>query len=152
MLHGMPDRTGAGSTYPTKEEILSGLMEPDERVKEIVRDWKHTHYGGWAEKNRYLQFDAISELLTDLAHDHDPENRLKVSFDRAGWRYYPAFQTIVGDYESPSIISALHELGHHFYGSSELLACRYSVGLFKECFPASYGKLVWKGHMLVKQA
>lgn len=52
--------------------------------------------------------------------------------------------------EHPSIISSLHELGHHLFGSDELEACRYAIGLFKAGFPKSFDKLQWQGHMLVK--
>ncbi len=51
--------------------------------------------------------------------------------------------------EKPSIISALHEFGHHLFGSSELKACRWSVWLFKKAFPKAFTKLKFKGHLLI---
>lgn len=63
--------------------------------------------------------------------------------------YQGATQTIFIN-KTLSIISALHELGHHLHGSSELLACSLSVHLFKAAFPKAFAKLEWKGHMLIK--
>lgn len=64
------------------------------------------------------------------------------------YTYNPSNKTIYLDHHHPSVISTLHELGHHLYGESELLACRFSVWLFKEGFPRDYAKLKWNGHML----
>lgn len=71
-----------------------------------------------------------------------------IEADAGEYAYRPSDQTIMLDHNRPSIISALHELGHHLYGDSELQACRFSVWLFKEAFPKSYAKLRWEGHML----
>ena len=60
-------------------------------------------------------------------------------------------KTIHIDIHKISIISGLHELAHHLYGKSELKACRWSVWLFKICFPQQYKKLKWSNHLLVKQ-
>jgi hypothetical protein len=47
-----------------------------------------------------------------------------------------------------SVITFLHEWGHAIHGSSELLACRWSVNLFRKIFPRQFEKLNSSGHML----
>ena len=46
-----------------------------------------------------------------------------------------------------SVISFLHEWGHCLRGSSEFEACRWSLRLFQRCFPKSFARLRWDGHV-----
>jgi hypothetical protein len=46
-----------------------------------------------------------------------------------------------------SVISALHEWSHYVYGPSERQACRWSLNLFRRCFPRSWARLKFEGHM-----
>ncbi len=46
-----------------------------------------------------------------------------------------------------SVITLLHEWGHVLKGSSEFEACRWSLRLFQKCFPRSFGRLRWEGHV-----
>lgn len=44
-----------------------------------------------------------------------------------------------------SVITFLHEWGHVLRGGSEYEACRWSLRLFRKCFPASWARLTWEG-------
>ena len=46
-----------------------------------------------------------------------------------------------------SVITFLHEWGHVLKGSSEFEACRWSLRLFQRCFPRSFARLRWEGHV-----
>jgi hypothetical protein len=48
-----------------------------------------------------------------------------------------------------SVVTMLHEWAHA-RGMNERNACRWSVNLFKRCFPRSFSRLVQVGHMLVR--
>jgi len=48
-----------------------------------------------------------------------------------------------------SVITALHEIGHALHGSSERMACAWSLAYFRECFPRSWRRLRFEGHMAV---
>jgi hypothetical protein len=50
-----------------------------------------------------------------------------------------------------SIVSYLHEFGHAMK-MGEREACRWSINLFRRCFPTQYGHLVHVGHMLIRPA
>lgn len=47
-----------------------------------------------------------------------------------------------------SVITYLHEFAHCLYGSDERIACRWSVNLFRRCFPRSWQKIRFDGHMV----
>ncbi|MCY2953597.1 MAG: hypothetical protein NTU53_16700 [Planctomycetota bacterium] len=61
--------------------------------------------------------------------------------------FVPAPNTIIlrGKYRL-SIISFLHEWGHRLYGASEFTACKFSLQLFRRCFPRSFARLRFEGH------
>lgn len=140
--------------YPTKKEVLDYAKRwpPDSLQIAIVNDWKKKWYiNKWKETEKEAKKEALEFLIKELWEISVPEGRLKISiiWDQ-DWRYYQMTNTIHGDQYNISIISALHELGHSIFGASELSACAFSVGLFKECFPNEYANLIWDGHMLRK--
>ena len=47
-----------------------------------------------------------------------------------------------------SVVTYLHEFAHAC-GMDEQGACKWSINLFRRCFPKSFGRLVHRGHMLV---
>jgi hypothetical protein len=49
-----------------------------------------------------------------------------------------------------SVITALHEVAHLLYGSSEYTACAWSLRLFRDCFSKSWERLGFTGHMAVR--
>lgn len=61
--------------------------------------------------------------------------------------YIPALQTVILRGRNLSVISFTHEWFHHLLGSSEPDVCRHSLALFKRCFPRSWGRLRFEGHM-----
>jgi hypothetical protein len=46
-----------------------------------------------------------------------------------------------------SVITFLHEWGHALKGESEHEACRWSLQLFARCFPRSWERLRFEGHV-----
>ncbi|MGA2441922.1 MAG: hypothetical protein ABSH08_13265 [Tepidisphaeraceae bacterium] len=50
-----------------------------------------------------------------------------------------------------SVITALHEIAHVLFGHSEHVACAWSLRLFRDCFPRSWSRLQFSGHMAVKE-
>lgn len=145
------------SKYPTKEEILAEPYELSNELYEAIREWKRRYFNGqWKEKTNELKFLALEELIHMIcAHSGNDLNHPEFETHQGGWCYesngpYYVGGTIFGEIGRPSIISALHELGHHLFGESELNACRFSTSIFMKCFPNSYKNLIWDGHMLKK--
>lgn len=153
-------------TNPTKEQILAKLYIPSKGEREIIASWKRWHYtalatnmkiiggtcwtqhNGWNNKNYAMKLVAIQDLIETLSKHY----RVKApKFEQgAVWGYDEDSKTIISDVKNVSIISALHELGHHLFGRSELQASRFAIGIFATSFPKSYGNLKWRGSRLVK--
>jgi hypothetical protein len=135
--------------YPTKEEILEAPHTPSLNEQEAINRWKKTYYKNWTELSTRNKHNRIAVLIAELNIANRGKSFRYITHEY-GWQYTPDDNTIAGTENKPSIVSALHELGHHLYGESELKACRYSVGIFRSCFSKDYEKLTWKGHTLVK--
>lgn len=135
--------------YPTKEQILKKPVLFKKEAVDAVLNWKAEYYkdGKWQAGNKN---DAINMLIKKLADVYN--SPVNISMEPGAWSCYQQEDvTIILDSQQPSILTALHEFGHHLKGSSELQACRWSVWLFIKCFPKSYEKLAWRDHMLVKK-
>lgn len=132
--------------YPTKEEILKEHPNFEGDTIKIILDWKKKHIKNWNKISSKKKIGKLYGLIMKLTNE-------TVHIKTKGERYYynPQTRTIHCDTENPSIISTLHEISHHLNGNSELTACRWSVWLFKICFPVSYEKLEWKNHLLIKK-
>ena len=48
-----------------------------------------------------------------------------------------------------SVVTFLHEFAHAL-GMDEQDACRWSINLFRKCFPRQYSRLIHVGHTLVR--
>lgn len=64
-------------------------------------------------------------------------------------RYIPAVHRIVL-VGKLSVVTYLHEFAHA-RGMGERAACRWSINLFRRCFPRQYAKLAHEGHTLVRR-
>ncbi len=136
--------------YPSKETIVKGpLIKFPESTLRTVAEWKKKWYIGWKDKTKKDQIEGIIALLRYLAINEGHQDAECIKGTMYG--YSKSRNVILLDKDNPSIISALHELAHSFYGDSEAIACRWSTHLFQVCFPKSYSKLQFKGHKLVKK-
>lgn len=123
------------------------MQAPSEKDVAITKKWKE-EWTRVKNKSREEKKTALENLIIELEKDRKGKCLIRFkSTDRGTCSYNPKEKIIFLD-SSCSIISALHEYGHHLYGSSELKACCYSIALFKAVFPIAYSKLKWNGHML----
>ena len=133
--------------YPTKEKILEKRPNIKEYDIQTALDWKNIclSLGSWKKASKEEKIENLKTLIIVISGNHNLSIHIELSDEYA---YEAALNTIYLDKNNPSILSSLHELGHHLYGHSELKACRWSIWLFKECFPGLYKQLKWEGHML----
>lgn len=135
-------------SYPTKKEILEN---PPNNIKEdtlILDEWKYKNYKGWKEKDVKTKHEALYNLIHQLSRLHGHPCNV-TTIDEENY-YDTETHTINISKSKPSIISALHEFGHHMYGESELKACSYSIWVYKLIFPKMYKKMKFEGHLLTK--
>ena len=135
--------------YPTKKQILAKEPEINIATIEVTKLWKKLALKNWNKDSNYTKLGKLEMLLITIAETNQ-RDQPSIFFGSED-KYDPSTQIICLNASNPSIISALHELGHYLLGSNELEACRWSIWLFKECFPVQYKKLEWKGHLLVKK-
>ena len=134
--------------YPTKEEILETPVKFRKGTILIVKLWKTTAFKNWKLSTTGDKLEKLTELTKALSKIYRIKPPTMVPY--SVYAYEPETQSILVDIANPSIISTLHELGHHIFGKSERKVCRWSIWLFKECFPLSYKKLKWENHLLIK--
>jgi len=136
--------------YPTKKEILNNLIAPDKGAMELLQVWFR---GSWklAKTNGdKAKLNSLRTLIKYLAIIY--KKPVECVYDpTAGSCYYNLHSKTIFLNNSLSILSSLHEFGHHLYGKSELLACTWSISLFKVALPKTYSKLKWKGHLLIRR-
>jgi len=137
--------------YPTPEEIMSAKEGFTEKTLRTVEAWKMEVWYPVRDESDEHRFEAIKALLLRLAVDLEKplraviwENEGKL---KKGGSYAEGSITLYG---APSVITGMHELGHHLFGSGEPKACSWSVHLFRMTFPRAFEKLSWNGHMLVE--
>lgn len=135
--------------YPTKEEILAKNPKINKKIIKATISWKKDLLKNWKKAENKEKIIMLRELLYTLIINL----HIEAPYVKTGpiYAYEQKTKTIYLDINHPSIISTLHELGHHIYGSSELKACRWSIWLFKECFPNQYKNLEWNKHLLIKK-
>jgi hypothetical protein len=63
--------------------------------------------------------------------------------------FIPALRRIV--LPKVSVVSYLHEFAHARFGSCERRACRWSINLFRRCFPRSFARCRQVGHTLQRR-
>lgn len=163
---GSPFRT---VSYPTREEILSEkpndivfsplgsdgfLTDPIVDFVPILQDWAETEWKVMKHGAYSSQIVAFQHLVRRLCRKALFTTTPQIHFsDTEGDSYHadvtlPRILLGTRSTKPLSLLTLLHELGHHFYGESELQACRFSVWLFRAAFPRSYAKLEWDGHTL----
>lgn len=137
--------------YPTQKQILTVNPKIKSIIKSATLAWKDEYLKDWKNLSKKEQIDRLKILILWLNWaNHKRDDNLKIKLGDE-YQYDPRRQTIYIDKNHPSIMSTLHELGHHIAGLSELKACRWSVWLFIECFPGLYKNLKWNKHLLIKK-
>lgn len=126
--------------YPTPEFITKRPIKHRTQAILCVMRWKN--------ENKHYKYNQIKQLLHKLAKIYGTS--ICVFRSKESSCYIPATSCIF--LHNNSIITALHEFAHHLYGSSETIACRWSIWLYAKVFPEQINKLEWKGHMLVRKA
>lgn len=137
------------NNYPSSHDIetLMELISIDENIVMQMASWKHQRWK--LAKTTIEKEQAIRELLYTIAElSNSPFERIVI--DAESHSHYDPVDEVI-HLKSDSIITALHELGHHLFGGQEIITCAWSNKLFRRVFPEEDAKLVWEGHLRVKK-
>lgn len=137
------------SDYPTNiaDLDLDSVQFPPAAVEAMQRLARSRPWRGTIEQRKR----KLLALSADLAAAYGVAEP-RVTFGQSDERsdrscYIPALQTIVLRGRNVSVISFTHEWFHHLLGASEHEVCRHSLALFKRCFPRSWERLRFEGHV-----
>jgi hypothetical protein len=141
------------NNYPQSiaELDLDAVIITPEILAAVKRFAASKPYRGSTEE----RIEKFRTAINDICHAAGVEPpSVNFSIDETqgsgGSFYSPATKQIFLN-GTMSIITLLHELRHHLpHGESEHVACAWSLRLFRDCFPGSWGRLSFNGHMAVK--
>jgi len=136
--------------YPSRKEIESTSIEINPKTIQAIKKWKKEFYTKWHHNTNEAKINKLNSLIYYIQKSEKNIQPLKTRIGTE-YKYDPDKKVIYHNLEKPSIISTLHELAHHVFGESELVACTWSIQAFKKSFPNSFSKLKWENHLLVKK-
>lgn len=134
--------------YPA---TVAEVMEPPVRFKsatiEAVRAFAHSRPWRGSFSRRRQKFEA---LHAELSRIYQKQTALRFGIlddgDSGGSSFCPSLDEIelCGKL---SVVTYLHEFAHAL-GRDERGACRWSLNLFRICFPSSFTRCISDGHVL----
>lgn len=135
--------------YPQSiEELDLDSVVLDDGVVEAVRRFARSKpYRGTIEQ-RKAKFQKLNEDLAAACGVAAPSLVFDLNEgEDSGQSAYSPFLNVIVLKGRLSVITMLHEAGHGLLGVSETQACRWSLALFRKCFPRSWRRLRFEGHM-----
>lgn len=98
---------------------------------------------------RQEKFKALNTAIAAAYNVLEPRLVFETdeSQDSGSSCFVPASKTIILRGRL-SVVTLLHEIGHSVFGRSERKACRWSLNLFRRCFPRSWARLQFEGHVV----
>ena len=136
--------------YPSSvEEILDETMTFNPAALRAVRAFARAKPWRGSLDDRHLKFRTVHAALSK-AYGLDPQPRLIFGNDHATCSgsscFIPSANAIVLRGRL-SVVTYLHEFAHA-RGMNERGGCRWSINLFRRCFPLSWSRVRFDGHML----
>ena len=137
--------------YPaTVVEILDDQMTFSSDLLQAVQGFAESKPWEGSTQSRKEKFRLLNRSMAEACRIEPP----KLIFGKIDGRsiggscYTPRIHRIV-IVGKLSVVTFLHEFGHAL-GHGEKGACRWSINLFRKCFPRQYARLIHVGHMLVR--
>ena len=142
----MPDRD-----YPsTVLEVVDNDMRFRAAALRAVRAFAESNPWKGTVAQRKQKFRALNDSLAVAYGITEPELLFEsIDGSHSGASHYiPALHRIVM-VGKLSVVTYLHEFAHA-RAIGERGACRWSINLFRRCFPRQFSRLVHVGHTLVR--
>ncbi len=143
----MPDRH-----YPESvSSVLDDRIQFRPETLQAVRTFAESKPWRGSLSDRKQKFHRLNDQLAAACGITRPELQFgRLDGGDSGMSFYdrPCHRIVlVGKL---SVVTFLHEFAHAL-GMGEREACRWSINLFRKCFPKQYAKLNHRRHMLIKQ-
>lgn len=136
--------------YPsTVIEILNDEMRFSDDVLQAVQRFADSNPWRGNNFSRKEKFRKANRKLAAACNIEPPKLAFGSLIGRSsGSSYYSPRDHQIVLSGRLSVVTYLHEFGHAL-GFDERDACRWSVNLFRACFPVQYSRLIHVGHMLI---
>ena len=138
--------------YPdTVIEILSPTKRFRPASLKAVREFAERRPWSGTVEERKQKFRFLNRALAAAYDIHEPELVFETIDGRSssGASYYVPSQHQIHLVGRLSVVTYLHEFAHSM-GHDERKATRWSVNLFRRCFPQQFARLIHRGHMLLR--
>ena len=137
--------------YPRSvEEVLDQSITFNPLALRAVQSFARSRPWRGTIDERQLKFRKLHNDLC-LAYRLDPQPRLIIGNEPLSCSgnsgFIPAMNTIILRGRL-SVVTYLHEVGHA-RGMNERRAARWSINLFRRCFPKSWSRVTIDGHNLL---
>ncbi len=141
-------------TRPNYPETVLEVIDPNVRFNpdalRAVRDYAKSKPWRGEMDSREEKFSRLNRGLAE-AYDMPMPGLIFGVLDGSGSGssyYHPTRHEIVLNGRL-SVVTYLHEFAHA-RGMGERSACRWSINMFRKCFPKSFSRLLQRGHMLIR--
>ncbi len=137
--------------YPeTVIEVLDNDVAFSDEVLCVVRIFAASKPWSGSIRSRKRKFSDINRMLAQPCGIATPS----LTFGRLDGKSSGASHYLPRDHQivlmgKLSVVTFLHEFGHA-QGLDEQEACKWSINLFRKCFPRQYSRLIHIGHTLVR--
>jgi hypothetical protein len=139
------------SDYPaTVLEVIDDQQTYNDAVLQAVTRFAGANPWRGSIEQRQAKFRALHHDLSAACNLTEPELAFTcISGEPSGGSHYQPSGHRIVLVGKLSVVTYLHEFAHAL-GAGETAACRWSINLFRKCFPTQYGRLVHVGHMLIR--
>ena len=131
-------------------EVFDNEIEYPLAVVNAVEDFAATHPWQGSLNSRKRKFQQLNRDLARACNIEQPTLAFGSLYGgSSGSSFYnPSVHRIVITGKL-SVVTFLHEFGRAL-GYDEEAACRWSINLFRRCFPRQFSRLIHVGHTLVR--
>jgi hypothetical protein len=139
--------------YPRRvKDVLDPTITFEPAVVECVKRFACSKPWRGTVVDRRAKFNAFHAELARVYGVNAPQLIFTGSADAASTQscYIPRLDMII--LHGMSVVTYLHEWGHKLHGRSEFAACHWSINLFRLCFPRSFARCRFDGHLVRKGA
>ena len=141
------------SDYPaTVLEVVDRSMRFNVKALRAVRRFAESNPWRGSLDERKEKFRKLNRLLAEAYGIDEPALHFgQIDGSSSGGSHYIPMMHRIVLVGKLSVVTFLHEFAHA-RGKGERGACRWSINIFRRCFPRQYARLVGRGHMLIRPA
>ncbi|MCH9035210.1 MAG: hypothetical protein IID42_12030 [Planctomycetes bacterium] len=141
----------SSNQYPaTVVEVLDDQADYPPELLRVVRLFAASNPWKGSLRTRQQKFCQFNHLMAVACRIDEPLLAFgHLDGSSSGASHYTARDNRIVMVGKLSVVTFLHEFAHSL-GLDEEAACRWSINLFRKCFPRQFSRLIHVGHMLIR--